>query len=241
MNFQGKVIVALDVPTGNEALRLVEELEEARIFKVGLELFTAAGPALVEELTRRGKKVFLDLKYHDIPNTVAGAVRSATRHGVAMLTLHTSGGTEMMHRAGQAAAEEASKRGQPRPLLLGVTVLTSLQDADLEEVGISSPARVQVLRLARLARRAGLDGVVSSPQEIELIKEDLGKDFLVVTPGIRPAGAQSDDQKRILTPAEAVRRGADYLVIGRPVTASPSPRKALLGILRELAGEKSVL
>jgi len=235
MDIKEKIIIALDVGTKEEALALVSQLVEARVFKVGMELFTAEGPALLEEITRRAKKCFLDLKYHDIPNTVAGAVRSAVRHGAAMLTLHISGGTEMMRRAAEAASDEAVKLGQARPLLLGVTVLTSLQDSDLLAIGCPSPVGDQVLKLAGLAKAAGLDGVVSSPQEIEVIKRELGKSFLVVTPGIRPAWAAAYDQKRVLTPAEAVRLGADYLVIGRPITAAPSPREALRLVLEEIA------
>jgi orotidine-5'-phosphate decarboxylase len=234
MDIREKIIIALDAGTKEEALALAGQLDEARIFKVGMELFTAEGPTLLEEMARRDKKCFLDLKYHDIPNTVAGATRSAVRHGVAMLTLHVSGGREMMRRAAEAAADEAAKAGRARPLLLGVTVLTSLQDNDLLAIGCPSPVGDQVPRLARLAKAAGLDGVVSSPQEIEVIKREMGKDFLVVTPGIRPAWAPAHDQKRVLTPAEAVQLGADYLVIGRPVTAAPSPREALQRILEEI-------
>lgn len=234
MDLREKIIIALDAGTKEEALALAGQLDEARVFKVGMELFTAEGPTLLGELTRRGKKCFLDLKYHDIPNTVAGAARSAVRHGVAMLTLHVSGGREMMRRAAEAAADEAAKAGRARPLLLGVTVLTSLGDSDLLDMGCPSPVGDQVLRLASLAKAAGLDGVVSSPQEIEVIKRELGKEFLVVAPGIRPVWAAAHDQKRVLTPAEAVRLGADYLVIGRPVTAAPSPREALQRIFEEI-------
>ncbi|MBM3285014.1 MAG: orotidine-5'-phosphate decarboxylase [Candidatus Aminicenantes bacterium] len=235
MRLKERIIIALDVGTRDEALRLVEQLDEARVFKVGLELFTAEGPTLLEDLTKRNKTPFLDLKCHDIPNTVAGAVRSAVRHGAAMLTLHASGGVEMMRRAAEAAGEVAARQDRPKPLLFGVTVLTSLKDSDLEEVGFSSPTGSQVLRLAHLARRAGLDGVVSSPQEIELIRKEMGSDLLVVTPGVRPAWAAAHDQKRVMTPAEAIRLGADYLVIGRPVTAAPSPGEALQKILDEVA------
>ena len=234
MELREKIIIALDTATKEEALRLIAELEEVQIFKVGMELFTAEGSALLDELVRRKKKPFLDLKFHDIPNTVAGAVRSAVRNGAAMLTLHTSGGVEMMRRASEAAQEEASRQAMPRPLLLGVTVLTSLKDSDLEEIGFPAAARNQVLRLAGLAKTAGLDGVVSSPQEIEMIKQELGRDFLVVTPGIRPAGTEAHDQRRFMTPSEAIRLGADYLVIGRPITAAPSPVEAYRTIMEEL-------
>jgi orotidine-5'-phosphate decarboxylase len=229
-----KIIIALDVPTRKEALSLVSGLKEAHIFKVGMELFTAEGPGLLEEIAREGKKVFLDLKYHDIPNTAAGAVRSAARHGVHMLTLHTSGGREMLARAVEAGAQEAAASGRPRPSLLGVTVLTSLKEAELKNIGVPASVADQVLRLASLAREAGLDGVVCSPQEIEIIKKEFGRDFLVVTPGIRPAWAAAQDQKRVMTPAEALGKGADYMVIGRPITGAASPHEAFLKIAQEL-------
>jgi orotidine-5'-phosphate decarboxylase len=231
---EDKIIIALDVGTKAEALALAIELPEARVFKVGMELFTAEGPALLEEVAGLGKKAFLDLKYHDIPNTAAGAVRSAVRLGVHMLTLHASGGREMLRRAVEAARSEADSTGRPRPILLGVTVLTSLKDEQLRELGCASPVSEQVLRLARLAGESGVDGVVCSPHEIEVIKRELGREFLVVTPGIRPAWAATQDQKRVMTPAEAVLRGADYMVIGRPVTGAPSPRDAFALIVREL-------
>lgn len=229
-----KIIIALDVGTKEEALALTSRLKDAAVFKIGLELFTAEGPHLLEEISRQGKKVFLDLKYHDIPNTVAGAVRSASRHGVFMLTLHTSGGKEMMAAAAKAAKEEAAGRGKSRPFLLGVTILTSLKDDELREVGYGASLADQVLRLAALAQAAGLDGVVCSPQEIEIIKKACGREFLVVTPGIRPPWAAAQDQKRIMTPTEAIRKGADYLVIGRPITAAASPAEAFLRIVDEL-------
>jgi orotidine-5'-phosphate decarboxylase len=229
-----KIIIALDVGTRQEALALAGALKEAQIFKIGMELFTAEGPALLEATVRLGKRPFLDLKYHDIPNTVAGAVRSATRNGVSMLTLHTSGGREMMAAAAQASREESARTGTDRPLLLGVTVLTSLKEEDLRRIGIDNPAADQVIRLAALAKGSGLDGVVCSPHEIETVKRECGREFLVVTPGIRPAWAAAQDQKRIMTPAEAISRGADYLVIGRPITGAPSPHEAFLRVLAEL-------
>lgn len=232
---QEKIIIALDVGTKREALALAEALKEARVFKVGLELFTAEGPALLEEALRMGKRLFLDLKYHDIPNTVAGAVRSATRNGVHMLTLHTSGGKEMMAAAARAAQEESARTGRGRPVLLGVTVLTSLKDEELRRIGFAHAVPDQVLRLAVLAKESGLDGVVCSPHEIEIIKKECGGDFLVVTPGIRPAWAAVQDQKRIMTPAQAIAKGADYLVIGRPITEAPSPHEAFLKVLAELS------
>lgn len=229
-----RIIVALDVKTKAEALALVSELSEAVIFKVGLELFTSEGPELIADLQKLDKKVFLDLKLHDIPNTVAEAVRAGVRHGVSLMTIHASGGAEMMAAAVAAAAEESEKRSIPRPLLLGVTVLTSLKDAQLTQVGMSTPTESQVLRLARLAAGAGMDGVVSSPQEIELLRKEIGRSFLIVTPGIRPAWASADDQKRILTPGQAFQKGADYLVIGRPITKAASPAEAFIRIIEEL-------
>lgn len=233
-NLAQKIILALDVATEEEALRLTEQLPESHVFKVGLELFTAKGPPLFDALRSQNKKVFLDLKLHDIPNTVAGAVKRGTHHGVYMMTLHTSGGKEMMERAADTAAEEAAKLGKERPLLVGVTVLTSLKAEHLQTIGIESDTEEQVLRLAGLAKEAGLDGVVCSPQEIDLVKGEYGHDFLVVAPGIRPAWAAAQDQKRILTPVEAIRKGADFIVIGRPIIKDPDPRNAFQRILEEI-------
>jgi orotidine-5'-phosphate decarboxylase len=229
-----RIIIALDVGTKREALALAGELKDARIFKIGMELFTAEGPVLLEEAIAMGKRPFLDLKYHDIPNTVARAVRSAARHGVHMLTVHTSGGKEMMAAAARAADEESARAGTPKPLLLGVTILTSLKDDDLRQIGYARATADQVLRLALLAKAAGLDGVVCSPHEIEIIRRECGADFLVVTPGVRPVWAGAQDQKRIMTPAEALSKGANYLVIGRPITGAASPRKAFLKVLAEI-------
>lgn len=229
-----RLIIALDVPTKEEGIALVSRLRDARTFKIGLELFTAEGPALFRKLKALRKDVFLDLKLHDIPNTVAGAVRSGFRHGVQMMTLHASGGREMMAQAAEAARRTSAETGRPKPLLLGVTVLTSLKDADLEEIGIGTRAADQVLRLAALAKSAGLDGVVCSPHEIEVLRREHGRELVIVTPGIRPAWAAAQDQKRIMTPAEAVAKGADYLVIGRPVTGAPDPNEAFLRIVEEI-------
>ncbi len=229
-----RIIIALDVKTRDEALGLVATLREASLFKVGLELFTSEGPGLIQDIRDQDKKVFLDLKLHDIPNTVAEAVRAGVRHGVSMMTIHAAGGSEMMAAAAAAAAQEAEKRGVPRPLLMGVTVLTSLKDEQLVQVGMSIPTGSQVLRLARLAVAAGLDGVVSSPQELDLLRREMGRGFLIVTPGIRPAWASVDDQKRITTPTLAFQGGADYLVIGRPITKADSPAKAFDRIIEEL-------
>jgi len=229
-----RIIIALDVQTKDEGIALVSRLKDAKTFKVGLELFTAEGPALFRKLRALRKDIFLDLKLHDIPNTVAGAVRSACKHGVQMMTIHASGGREMMTRAAETARAAAEAGKGPKPILLGVTVLTSLKGADLEEAGMGSDVASQVLRLAGLAKAAGLDGVVCSPQEIEALRQEYGKEMVIVTPGIRPVWAAAQDQKRIMTPAEAVAKGADYLVIGRPITAAPSPNEALLRIVEEL-------
>ena len=229
-----RIIIALDVPAKEEAIALVSRLKDARTFKVGLELFTAEGPALFRKLKALRKDIFLDLKLHDIPNTVAGAVRSAYRHGVQMMTVHTSGGREMMAKAAEAAKAAADAGKGPKPILLGVTVLTSLKGPDLEEVGMGPDVASQVLRLAGLAKSAGLDGVVCSPQEIEVLRKEYGRELVIVTPGIRPVWAAAQDQKRIMTPAEAVAKGADYLVIGRPITGAPSPNEAFLRIAEEI-------
>ena len=229
-----KIIIALDVKNKEEAVAAVSGLKDARTFKIGLELFTAEGPALFKKLKALRKSIFLDLKLHDIPNTVAGAVRSAVRHGVQMMTIHTSGGRDMMARAAEAARETAEAEKVETPLLLGVTILTSLKSAELDEVGMKPDVAGQVLRLAGLAKSAGMDGVVCSPQEIEIIRKEHGQDLLIVTPGIRPAWAAAQDQKRIMTPAEAMQKGADYLVIGRPITGAASPQEAFARIVEEL-------
>lgn len=233
-----KVIIALDVEDKIKALGLVDRLKEAQTFKIGLRLFTAEGPPILKEMTARGKTVFLDLKLHDIPNTVAQAVRVCVSYGVHMMTLHASGGSEMISRASDAAGEEASRLGIPKPILLAVTVLTSMKADSLEEIGLPPDPEGQVTRLARVAKKAGAGGIVCSPREIKVVKEAVGKerDFPVVTPGIRPAWAAANDQKRIMTPAEAVQVGADYLVIGRPVIAAPSPAEAFQRITDEIAG-----
>jgi len=226
-----RIIVALDVGTRKEALSLVEELSETDIFKVGLKLFMAEGPSLLQEIKHLGKKIFLDLKLHDIPNTVAQAVKIGIKNGAHMLTLHSSGGKEMMAQAAKTAKEEGTGT-----LLLAVTVLTSLKNEDLSRMGIARSTEAQVISLARLAKEAGMDGVVCSPLEIEAIRKEFGKDLLVVTPGIRPLWAVSHDQKRIMTPSLALKKGADYLVIGRPIIEAPSPREAFWKICDELNG-----
>ena len=229
-----KIIVALDVRTKDRALALVKQLKNVRTFKIGLELFASEGPSLIQELHRLGKNVFLDLKLHDIPNTVAGAVRSGFRHRVSMMTLHAFGGMKMMERASAEAKNLSEETGDPRPLLLAVTVLTSLKSDDLRQMGIKTKLNDQVLRLACLSKKAGMDGLVCSSKETKMIKKEVGKDFLIINPGIRPSWASSDDQKRVTTPSQAVKNGADLLVIGRPVTQASDPEEAFLRICREL-------
>ncbi|MEW6206808.1 MAG: orotidine-5'-phosphate decarboxylase [Acidobacteriota bacterium] len=225
-----RLIVALDVADRLSALRLIEQLQGlAGMFKVGLELYTACGPALVREIIESGGRVFLDLKFHDIPNTVAGAARSAARLGVSLFNLHTLGGAEMMRAAAGAISEI-----NPRPALLGVTVLTSMNRTDLSEIGVVSEVEEEVLRLAALARDSGLDGVVASPREIRAIRERIPEPFIILTPGIRPMWSESGDQKRISTPAAAIRDGADFIVIGRAITSSADPRAAAERVLEAM-------
>lgn len=222
------ILVALDVESAAKAVELADALRGAvGGFKIGKQLFTAAGPAMVRELTSRGDRVFLDLKFHDIPNTVAGAVQSAVSTGAWMVNVHASGGSAMMRAAGESARKTADKLGHPRPLVIAVTVLTSMDDSALKEIGVSRTMIDQVVHLAKLAQDSGLDGVVASPQEVAAIRKACGPDFQIVTPGIRPADQQGkDDQARTLTPAEAISAGSSYLVIGRPITAAPNPREA---------------
>jgi len=225
-----KIIVALDYADASAALALVARLDPVLCrLKVGKELFTVAGPELVRALVARGFEVFLDLKFHDIPNTVAAACRAAAGLGVWMLNVHASGGRRMMTAAQEALAELP----QP-PLLIAVTVLTSMSAEDLGEVGVSDAPADQVLRLARLTQQCKLDGVVCSAQEAALLRAELGADFRLVTPGIRPAGSEVGDQRRVMTPTEALRAGATDLVIGRPITAAPDPLAALKQIQFEL-------
>ena len=226
-----KIIVALDYAEASKALQLVQRLDPGLCrLKVGKELFTAAGPALVEQLVGKGYGVFLDLKFHDIPNTVVKACAAASRLGVWMLNVHASGGITMM----QAARDGVAKTGKS-PKLIAVTVLTSMDQTTLNQLGIQGSLEDQVLRLARIAQQAGLDGVVCSAQEASALRMALGQDFCLVTPGIRPANASADDQARIVTPAEALRLGASYLVIGRPITQAPDPLMALQAIHQEIS------
>ncbi|MDR0953024.1 MAG: orotidine-5'-phosphate decarboxylase [Elusimicrobiota bacterium] len=229
-----KIIVALDVKTEKEALALVKKLKgKVGVFKIGKELFTACGPAIVKKVQKLGGKVFLDLKFHDIPNTVAKAVLQATKLGVYMMTIHTSGGVEMMKAATQAA-KEAAPKGKA-PILLGVTILTSLDDKTLKEIGFKYTPEQMVIRLAKMAKAAGLGGIVSSPKEVKKLRKALGASMFLVTPGIRPIWAAVGDQKRIMTPKDAVKAGVDFMVIGRPITASKNPAQAADLIAKEIA------
>lgn len=232
---QNPIIVALDVPTMDAALKLAEQLAPAvGAFKIGKELFTACGPEIVRRVRATGASVFLDLKFHDIPNTVAKAVESAVRLDVQMLTIHASGGSAMMAAAEKAAQETASRSGRNAPLVLGVTVLTSMDAHDLAETGVTATPAQQVERLASLAAKAGLRGLVCSPLEIARLREILPASVQLVTPGIRPADAEKGDQKRTLTPKEAMQAGASWLVIGRPICAAENPRAAAEKILESL-------
>lgn len=227
---QHKIIVALDFPDAASALALVDRLDPALCrLKVGKELFTVAGPDLVRALVARGYEVFLDLKFHDIPNTVAAACRAAAGLGVWMMNVHASGGRRMMQAAREALAELPQ-----RPLLIGVTVLTSMSTEDLAETGIAGEPADQVMRLASLTQACGLDGVVCSAQEAALLRQRLGEGFRLVTPGIRPAGSEAGDQRRVMTPMQAIAAGATDLVIGRPITAAADPVKVLQSINDEI-------
>jgi len=228
MNARDRLIVALDVPKADAARALVDRLAgHVGLFKVGSQLFTAAGPELVHEIVGRGEKVFLDLKFHDIPNTVAGAVASATRLGVSLVDVHGLGGRAMVEAAVGALPAMGTR-------LLAITILTSHDQETLGEIGVNGSMVESVRRLAQLAKDAGADGVVVSPQEVATVREACGSDFLIVTPGIRPAGAALGDQARAATPAAALAAGADYLVVGRPITEAADPAAAADAIVREM-------
>lgn len=232
-----KIILPLDVDSADKAIDLVRTLkDDVGAFKVGLELVNSAGFGIFDQIKQAGAgKIFYDCKFHDIPNTVAGASRGATRLGVWMFNVHCAGGYAMMKAAKDAARAESDKLGIPCPVVIGVTILTSIDQAVLNDE-IRTPGSVadQVVHYAKLAREAGLDGVVASPHEIELIRAACGPDCLIVTPGVRPAGADIGDQKRVMTPSEAVAKGADYLVIGRPITKADNPKSAAQAIAAEM-------
>ncbi|MCA1556010.1 MAG: orotidine-5'-phosphate decarboxylase [Acidobacteria bacterium] len=231
-----KLIIALDVETAGEARKLFSLLgAQAGMFKVGSQLFAAAGPDFVREIVTKGGRVFLDLKFHDIPNTVASACREAVRLRVSLFNVHAAGGGEMMRRAADATAETAGSEGIEKPNLIAVTVLTSANAATLHETGIASEVEAQVKMLAVLAAASGMDGVVASPHEIASIRSVVSREkFLLVTPGVRPASSAHDDQKRVMTPAEAVRAGADYIVVGRTILNALDPLRAAREIVEEM-------
>lgn len=233
-----QLLIALDVDSRERALGLADSLRGvAGGFKIGKRLFTSEGPSIVRALVERGDRVFLDLKFHDIPNTVAQAVAAAAALGVWMVNVHASGGTAMMHAARDGAHDTAAPAGGPPPIVIAVTVLTSMNAAALAETGVSAPVLDQVVRLAQLAQAAGLDGVVASPQETALIRQRCGAGFAIVTPGIRGGGARTsgtDDQERTMSPAEAIAAGASYIVVGRPIIAAADPRAAAEGIAAEM-------
>ncbi|MDT8317709.1 MAG: orotidine-5'-phosphate decarboxylase [bacterium] len=233
-----KIIVALDVDTRDKAVEWVKRLKsDVGCFKVGKQLFTSTGPEVVRKIKSEGAGIFLDLKFHDIPNTVAAASIEAVRLGVDMFNVHALGGYEMMARSADAVRDEAERLAIKKPVFIAVTVLTSMSDESLREAGILTPAADEVRRLALLAKRAGMDGVVASPREIRLIKEACGGDFIVVTPGVRTSLSASDDQVRVMTPGEASRAGADYLVIGRPITKAADPVAAVKAISEAMCPE----
>jgi orotidine-5'-phosphate decarboxylase len=230
MNSISPIVVALDYPSAQQAIEMAKQLDPSKCrVKVGKELFTASGPAVLEELHKMDFDIFLDLKFHDIPNTCAGAVAAAAELGVWMVNVHASGGERMMSAAAEAIANKSHK-----PLLIAVTVLTSMEQSDLAGIGLDVSPQQQVERLAKLSRQSGMDGVVSSAQEIGLIKGLCGNDFLTVTPGIRPSGSAAGDQRRIMTPSQAINAGGDYIVIGRPITQADNPQQACIGIANSL-------
>jgi len=234
-----RLVLALDVDDFKKAEELVGKLSDyVGVFKIGSQLFTAEGAKVVNMVNKRGGKVFLDLKFHDIPNTVARASEVATKLGVYIFNVHTFGGYEMMKAAAEAAAKTNQDLGIRKPLILGVTLLTSINQEILEkEIGIKKRLEEQVVHLAKLAKAAGLDGVVASSWEIKKIRKTCGEDFVILTPGIRPAGKSSDDQKRVMTPQEAIKLGSDFLVIGRPIRNASNPVEAAKEILREMKGD----
>ena len=229
-----RLIVALDVSSAAAAQKIVTALgDSVHVYKVGMQLYTAEGPQVVRDLVGSGRQVFLDLKYHDIPNTVASAVREAVQLGVSMLTVHASGGERMLRAAAEAAGVHAS---QSSPQILAVTVLTSLDQGDLHLTGVSGALLDQVLRLASIALGTGCAGVVSSAREVKALRAKLGENFLIVNPGVRPAGADHGDQARVVTPAEAIQAGATHIVVGRPITAAQDPAAAARAIQQEISG-----
>lgn len=235
MSTKEKLIVALDVDTKEKAAKLVKGLKnDVGIFKVGSELFTSCGPEIVETVKKNGCGVFLDLKFYDIPNTVAKSAVAAARLGVLMFNVHALGGLDMMKKAQVSLADEAKRLKINKPKIIAVTILTSMDENSLKKIGLNDNMETQVLALARLAKEAGLDGVVASPSEVKAIRKAIGKDFLIVTPGVRPSWAATNDQKRVATPKEAIENGADFIVVGRPIIEAADPVEAARKILEEI-------
>jgi orotidine-5'-phosphate decarboxylase len=230
-----RLIVALDVDTEEKAVELAEKLKnDVRFFKIGFELFSSCGPAIVRRIKETDSDIFLDLKLHDIPNTVSKAAAVATRLGVYMFNVHALGGYDMMKKTMEIVEEEAERQGIERPKVIAVTILTSMDEAGLKRIGVGGSIKEEVLKLAKLAKDAGLDGVVASPSEAKMIRQEMGKNFLIVTPGVRPAWAAASDQKRIATPRAAIADGADFIVVGRPITEAINPIEAAREILKEI-------
>ncbi len=235
MNPKGRLIVALDVDSEQKAIALVEKLKgEVKLFKIGLELFSSCGPDIVTRIKDLGCEIFLDLKFHDIPNTVAKTAASITKLGVFMFNVHALGGYDMMKKTAEAVSKSARELKVEKPKILAVTILTSLDENGLKKIGINDSIKKEVLRLAATAKEAGLDGVVASPEEANDIRKEFGKNFLIVTPGVRPSWAVPGDQKRIATPKDAIEAGADYIVVGRPIIEAPDPKEAAGKILKEI-------
>jgi len=240
MTAKDRIVLALDVDDDQEALGIVAELKETvGMFKVGHQLFTAFGPDIVRRIINLGGRVFLDLKYHDIPNTVAKASAEAVKLGVSIFNVHALGGLDMMRAAAESARETAGKLNIPLPIVLAVTILTSMEEKNLrKELKITRSLQREVAHLARLAQRAGMHGVVASPQEIKMLRRAVRGEFVILTPGVRPAWSGLDDQKRVMTPGEAVAAGADYIVVGRPILKAPDRREAVKKILEEIELKK---
>ncbi|MBH87896.1 MAG: orotidine-5'-phosphate decarboxylase [Pelagibacterales bacterium] len=234
MGIKNKIIVALDTVDTNQALKLTETIPGIGAIKLGLEYFCFNGPKGVKLISETGAKIFLDLKFHDIPNTVAGAIKAILHLHPYMITVHLSGGYDMLIKANEIVTEYCIKNSIKKPIILGVSVLTSLDQKDFISLGIKGNVQEQVIRLAKLAKNSGLDGLVSSAKELKIIREEIGQDLLLVTPGIRPIGGQINDQKRIVTPSQAINDGANFLVIGRPITAAKDPKEALNQISKEI-------
>lgn len=235
-NWAEKIAIAIDVPDFDSARKLMDQLDDsARLFKVGSQLFTSVGPAIIKEIKDRGKNLFLDLKFHDIPNTVAKASESAIELGVDIFNVHISGGSEMMATTAKAVKSKASELGIKKPIVLGVTVLTSIDEAMFRSIfGTMRDLDSQIIYMAELAKNSGLDGIVASPQEIKILRKTFGDDFVILTPGVRTEKLLHDDQKRTMTPSQALSDGADYLVIGRPIYQSPDPAKTFAQILQQI-------